>query len=187
MTESPIDSHEWSKPIRYAGSIADGAPPGRNHRQAVVYECAWCHLVRIEPMTEEQALTMRDGLPNVVKRTVAAGQWWDGRTPCTPHREEQVDRVYQALLRKPDDDVGRAWTRQLAEKLVDGGFANHDGEVSEGKPFTRVEVEWCANCGDQTTTVEVTERAPAPFERVHMCGPCLRLALAALTSSAGKG
>jgi len=34
-------------------------------------------------------------------------------------REEEVERTYQALLRPGDDEIGRSWTRQLAEKLVD--------------------------------------------------------------------
>jgi hypothetical protein len=75
--------HDWSAPARYAGSIASGpAPWGRNHRQAVVYECTRCHVVRVEAMTEEQGKTMRDGVPNVPKRSVEGVKIWDGHSPC---------------------------------------------------------------------------------------------------------
>jgi hypothetical protein len=76
--------HQWSNPIRYAGSIAEGPPPGVNHRSAVVYECACCHKLKVEAMTEEQAKTMRDGLPNLAYRHIDDySKCWDGKGACT--------------------------------------------------------------------------------------------------------
>jgi len=73
--------HFWLFPVRYDGSLAEGPPPGQKHVQAVVYECGRCHVIRVEPMTDEQGETMRDGL-DPVKRSIGSAVLWDKKSAC---------------------------------------------------------------------------------------------------------
>ena len=74
--------HKWAAPVRFAGSIAFGPPPGARHHQAVVYICEVCDAQHVEPITDTKALTMHDGLPDVVAVGLDKDRLWDGHGPC---------------------------------------------------------------------------------------------------------
>lgn len=76
------DSHTWGEPVKYAGSIADGPPPGVNHRGALVYECLNCHRCRVVEVPTELKDKFYDGNnPPPVTRDVSDSQFWRGE-PC---------------------------------------------------------------------------------------------------------
>ena len=82
-------THRWDDGVRYAGSIAEGPPPGKLHHEAIVHTCQRCYVFRIDPLTDEQKRTIGDDalfkqglLDAYVKRSItAADVWWDG-SPC---------------------------------------------------------------------------------------------------------